>query len=237
MNISQINKTIYQDKINSERLTKTNKNRFDLINKITIETINKLNENNLNIVDIGCRDCSYFDNISNINTNKLIGIDNVKKFIELGKKKGYDIIEHDLEKPLPLKNKSIDIINCQQVIEHLLDTQEFIREIHRKLKMNGYLLIGIPNFNSFASRIRFLFGYRPLQYSPVLQWSFGNHKSMFNLNDIKKLLIDNNFKIEKIYGLDLFLSLKKYNKGINLNWLAKLFPSLAQKIMIIAKKV
>jgi SAM-dependent methyltransferase len=46
---------------------------------------------------------------------------------------------------LPLAEKSMDVVLCFQVIEHITDDRSAIREIRRLLRSGGYLLLSTPN--------------------------------------------------------------------------------------------
>lgn len=46
---------------------------------------------------------------------------------------------------LPLASGAADFSICLEVVEHIADDQQAIRELHRILKPGGYLLISVPN--------------------------------------------------------------------------------------------
>lgn len=46
---------------------------------------------------------------------------------------------------LPLATSSIDIVVSYEVIEHVLDEAEALRDIHRVLKPGGEIVISVPN--------------------------------------------------------------------------------------------
>lgn len=46
---------------------------------------------------------------------------------------------------LPLKDQSVDIIFCYEVIEHIFDPLAMLREIHRVIRPNGLVFITVPN--------------------------------------------------------------------------------------------
>ncbi len=77
----------------------------------------------------------------------------------------------DLNHFLPFRSGSFDAVNIVEVIEHIENQPQLIREIGRVLKPGGTLLVSTPNVLSLMSRMRFLFtGFmrgriRPLHYS------------------------------------------------------------------------
>lgn len=56
-----------------------------------------------------------------------------------------DIIMDIEKEKLPFANDSVDVIECNYVIEHLNDTEHLIREFHRVIKTTGIIKIGLPH--------------------------------------------------------------------------------------------
>ena len=77
----------------------------------------------------------------------------------------------DLNSFLPFRSAIFDAVDLVEVIEHIENQPQLIREIGRVLKPNGLLLISTPNVLNAMSRVRFLFtGFlrgrvRPAHYS------------------------------------------------------------------------
>jgi SAM-dependent methyltransferase len=77
----------------------------------------------------------------------------------------------DLNAFLPFRTASFDAIDLIEVIEHIENQPQLIREIARVLKPSGVVLISTPNILNVMSRVRFLFtGFlrgrvRPAHYS------------------------------------------------------------------------
>jgi SAM-dependent methyltransferase len=77
----------------------------------------------------------------------------------------------DLNAFLPFKSAIFDAVNLVEVIEHIENQPQLIREIARVLKPGGLVLISTPNILNMLSRLRFVFtGFlrgrvRPVHYS------------------------------------------------------------------------
>ncbi len=63
----------------------------------------------------------------------------------------------DLNVYLPFRNASFDAVDLVEVIEHIENQPQLIREIARVLEPGGVVLISTPNVLNLMSRVRFLF--------------------------------------------------------------------------------
>lgn len=63
----------------------------------------------------------------------------------------------DLNACLPFRSACFDGVDLVEVIEHIENQPQLIREIARVLKPNGVVLISTPNILNMMSRVRFLF--------------------------------------------------------------------------------
>jgi SAM-dependent methyltransferase len=63
----------------------------------------------------------------------------------------------DLADPLPLESGSIDLIICQEGIEHLPDQLRVLEEFNRVLKPGGLLLLTTPSNSHVRARLSLLF--------------------------------------------------------------------------------
>ncbi len=90
------------------------------------------------ILDAGC---GYGDFIKK-NPEKTIGVDWNKTAIEKCRENNFKVINSDV-RSLPLKDKSIQGINCAHVIEHYLpeDVYKILKEFDRVLGPKGILII------------------------------------------------------------------------------------------------
>jgi 2-polyprenyl-3-methyl-5-hydroxy-6-metoxy-1,4-benzoquinol methylase len=82
---------------------------------------------------------------------------------------------------LPFKSGRFDAINLVEVIEHIENQPQLIREIARVLKADGVVLITTPNILNILSRLRFLFtGFLRGRVRPSLHqraWTSSKHLS------------------------------------------------------------
>ena len=73
-------------------------------------------------------------------------------------KPGFQVLECDInEERWPFADGSFDVILGNQVIEHLPNTDHFMKEIARLLSDRGYAVISTPNLGSFVNIAMLLF--------------------------------------------------------------------------------
>ena len=60
---------------------------------------------------------------------------------------GVDVVA-DLDDQLPFKNEQFDVVNADQVLEHIANLPDLVREIHRVLRPSGVLVAHVPYFRS-----------------------------------------------------------------------------------------
>ena len=196
-------------------------------NEDCIKDIIKLLEKNPKhkFLDVGCSNGTNTLRFSNkIETKNIFGIEIDKKAKEQAEEKGIKIVRIDLNKKWGFKDNSIDVITANQVIEHLYDTDNFVKEIYRILKSNGYAIISTNNLSSWHNFIPLLLGYQPFPNDVSKYSNIGklfslskkgcnqyNHHRVFSFQALKGIFRQYNFKIEKHKGAGYY----PFPKGVN----------------------
>jgi ubiquinone/menaquinone biosynthesis C-methylase UbiE len=126
-----------------------------------LEIIKYLNfSKNTNVIEVGCGNGPYIAYLSKKNTHSLIvGADiSIKILHETRKRLMYegnselvDLVACQMEY-LPFKPRSFDNILNTQVIEHLLDDRQGLKELSRIIKADGLLIISTDNKINYFSR-------------------------------------------------------------------------------------
>jgi ubiquinone/menaquinone biosynthesis C-methylase UbiE len=150
-----------------------------------------------------------------------------------------------------LKNESFDLVICKSSLHHTPEPGRAIREIHRILKKDGTLIISEPCRDNFLWR-KIGRGYTRLSKG------FSGHHHLFRTRQIKELLAQNGFEIQRsrYFGLVGFplcgaahqfpvMNILPFNQ-ILARWLVKIdeklitipgFKSLRWHIIIHSKKL
>lgn len=84
-----------------------------------------------------------------IGTTRVYGIDIVEEALQKAKKRGLVVYKSDLNERFPLENNSVDVVVSDQVIEHLHDLDNFVSEIYRVLRPEGYAVVSTENLSSW----------------------------------------------------------------------------------------
>jgi len=129
------------------------------------------------------------------------------------------------------------VVWAEEVIEHIYDTDYFVREVYRVLKGSGVFILSTPNLASLINRFRLLFGLQPR----YVQFSIEGpgHIRYYTVGALKKQLMKHGFVVERIIGN--FLSFpdpfpKKPLRRYILSYLGTIFPTFSENIIVKARK-
>jgi len=98
---------------------------------------------NKKILDVGCGIGMFLKQFKNLGAD-VFGVDLDKEKVEIAKKKFPNVFHSKAEK-MPFRKSTFDIICLHEVIEHVEDDQQVIKECFRVLKPGGKLIIFAPN--------------------------------------------------------------------------------------------
>jgi SAM-dependent methyltransferase len=75
---------------------------------------------------------------------------------------GYSVHRIDLEQdPMPFEDCSVDLVNANQIVEHIKEIFWLFHEISRVLRVGGKVVLGVPNLASLHNRLLLLSGRQP----------------------------------------------------------------------------
>lgn len=140
---------------------------------------------------------------------------------------------------LPFRDDVFDLVLSNQVVEHVLDTDRFLRDAHRVLKVMGVFVISTPNLCSLHNRLLVLTGRQPtcLHVSEV---QVGNplrgvmthgHLHAFAPAALQDILKHHTFEVLNIRG-SVFYPFPRLASAI----LARIFPRSAVYLVATARK-
>lgn len=157
---------------------------------------------------------------------KVYGIDVANNSIKLALQNGIQAKVCDVTRGISFESNMFDYIFAGEIIEHLYDTDFFMKEVKRVLKPNGIFILTTPNFLSFGRRIYYLFGKGIfMEASFSLPEKAAGHIRYFTFDTLKELARLHNFE-----------SIMTFSDTVNFPWfrinlLAKIFPTMGQSII------
>lgn len=190
------------------------------------------------ILDLACADGSFVNLAAQKFSGQPFGLDIAPQNIKRAQKKLDHAEIHDLNLPLPYKSNTFDLIFALEIIEHLFDTDQFIKNIHRVLKPQGILILSTPNLASIKNRLRLLFNHYPqyLEYSA----QGAGHIHLYTSKTLINQLQHHHFKIHQVTSPNFPFPITKA-------WIPKLikhffirlgdfFPTIGSHLIILARK-
>ena len=167
------------------------------------------------MLDCGCSDGEFTIRIAEVvKAKRILGIDVVPEQIITARARGIEGIIGNLDSGLNFEDESTDMIIASQVIEHVADTDNLIKEFYRVLKPGGYLILGTPNLASLPNILFLILGKQPtiVEVSDVAlvgTWSPRKdavdrtgpaHRRVFTRGAIKGLLRYYGYECKRIVG-------------------------------------
>lgn len=108
---------------------------------------------------------------------------------------------------LPFPDNTFDVVVSDDVVEHLVDTDAYAREIHRVLRPDGWLFLTTPNLAAWFNRLGLLVGVQPafseVSFEKVFGrpgWDIVGHLRLFTHRSIKEFLDHHGFTLVECVG-------------------------------------
>ncbi|ALE52180.1 hypothetical protein SP60_02370 [Candidatus Thioglobus autotrophicus] len=104
-----------------------------------------------NVLDVGCGAGSLLDMLKNVSSNQL-GIEPCAPYLELLSNRGHKVYP-SLSEAIKNEKETIDYGFSIQVIEHVKNPVEFLKQIKELIRPGGRLLISTPNRNDVLTTL------------------------------------------------------------------------------------
>jgi SAM-dependent methyltransferase len=168
------------------------------------------------VLDVGCGNGIFLERIRRHLPNaQLSGIDYSQYQVEHSAHPSLHLKQADLTKGIPFGDAVFDVVYAAEIIEHLLDPDLLLSEIHRVLRPSGTLVLSTPNLCAWYNRVLFVLGVQPLFVESstrssaigsgwMRRFKLGTtpvgHVRIFNLDAIRDLLVSCGFAPMAIKG-------------------------------------
>jgi 2-polyprenyl-3-methyl-5-hydroxy-6-metoxy-1,4-benzoquinol methylase len=166
------------------------------------------------MLDVGCGLGRNLRLLSSVLPHaSLYGIDIAETAAQAVRELGFQAIACDASKRIPFEDGMFDVILCGEVIEHVVDTDNLLREIHRTLKPSGKLILTTPNLAYAVNRVLLAFGVQPIFTETSLSKNLGRrfkvlgqgaptqgHLKIFTRLALCEILRETSFSVVSVSG-------------------------------------
>jgi 2-polyprenyl-3-methyl-5-hydroxy-6-metoxy-1,4-benzoquinol methylase len=159
------------------------------------------------IVDVGCGDGAATGLVRKLG-HTVVGVDWSMMALRAAKQHDLLLVRGGIDAPgLPFGTGSVDVVIFSEVIEHLVDTDSAIDELHRVLRPGGHLLVSTPNLAAWYNRGLLALGIQPIFSEVSLRDVYGRpgsqvagHLHMFTKRALTEFLTARGFTCERVDG-------------------------------------
>lgn len=115
------------------------------------------------LLDVGCWDGEFSRRCgTTLGTESIFGIEVYEGPAREAEQRGLEVARIDLEaERFPWPDGSVDVVVCNQVLEHLKNIWLPMTEIHRVLRLGGHAVLSVPNLASLHNRVLLGLGRQP----------------------------------------------------------------------------
>lgn len=189
-------------------------------------------QRDLRILDIACND-GYLAQIYS-KYGSVSGVDLNEEAVKKAKESGIDAVVGDVfEIDTIFSEKKFDVVIAGDIIEHVFDTDLFLKKIYSVLDTNGTVLLSTPNLVSLGRRIMTLFGKNPFcEFSARKDGINVGHIRYYTFKDMEEQLKETGFSLIKTEADTTNLPIKLVDRLT-----VTLFPHLGREILAKAHKL
>jgi len=239
-------KTTSKIALNNDELLSSERAVIDAINGVLASGRFEVSE----YIDLGCGNGALTYWISEIiQSKKTYGIDYLESNCRDAQENGISALTLDLDRQkLPFLDSTFDFASMIEVIEHVSNKDQILKETHRILKVGGLFLVSTRNIASIINRMLLLIGQVPWSYDLSAEYwidkrifqkekaFYGHFTTQYNLNSICNHLEKIGFSIIEIKGMtgpqfNMFGPLKH-----TIGKIVMKMPTFAPGFVILARK-
>lgn len=121
-----------------------------------------------NLLDLGCDDGANTLRFAvAAGASEIHGVEIVTDAVQVARQRDIRAVLSDLNDSLPYEDATFDAVVSNQVIEHVADTDRFLREILRVLKPSGVAVLSTENLASWHNLTSLIFGWQPFSLTNI----------------------------------------------------------------------
>lgn len=115
------------------------------------------------LLDVGCWDGESSRRCAEaLGAARILGVEVYEGPAAAAERRGLEVARIDLETELlPWPDASVDVVVCNQVLEHLKNVWLPMAEMHRVLRPGGHAVLSVPNLAGLHNRVLLALGRQP----------------------------------------------------------------------------
>lgn len=189
------------------------------------------------LLDLGCGAGEFSARLAALGW-RVCGLELVEAQAARARALGIQVVAGEVSGGLPYRAKEFDLVFAGELIEHLIDTDGFLTEIHRVLRPGGVLVLTTPNLASLENRLRLLLG----RYPNWVDYRLGSsgHVRAYTPRVLRAQLAAHGFRVERHAGNWIPFLPQRFADDVKYPWLqvtGNWWPSLAMAIILKCRKV
>jgi len=195
-------------------------------------------QSKIRILDVGCGDGAMTKHLLRVGKATIMGIDYNPLRVKRAKKlvKNVDFLHKDAFKP-GFRKESFDVILLHHMLEHIPDDVGLLCSMHKLLKKDGILIIGVPNEGSLVCKFR-----NNIIQPKILKNT--DHVHFYTKRTFCQLAKKAGFKVVEDRGIGFIVPHTKIHAALShfkityggLYLLGKIFPSNSDSLFFVLKK-
>lgn len=189
------------------------------------------------LLDVGCKDGAVGALLQAYGW-RVIGLDQAEVHLNEASRRLSGAVAVDVTDVLPVRSAAADAVFAGEIIEHVIDTDAFLSELWRVLRMGGLLVLTTPNLASLENRVRLLLGKYPIW----VDWRLGGegHVRAYTAEILKRQMVEHGFRAEHVVGNWVPVLPQRWVDDLRYPWVARTgrwAPRLSMDIIVAARKI
>lgn len=184
---------------------------------------------NPTLLDVGCWEGAFSRRCGDaLGAGRLLGVEVYEQQAAEAEARGMEVARADLETGrLPWEDESVDVVLCNQVLEHLKNVWLPMSEMHRVLRRGGHAVISVPNLASLHNRALLALGRQPTSIRV-----FGPHVRGYAFGEFREFVARGGaYEVERALSAGFYPLPAGWSAPLN-----RLWPAAGHTTVVLARK-
>jgi len=181
------------------------------------------------LLDVGCWDGELSERCgAALGAGRMLGVEVYEGPAAEAEARGLEVARVDLETGrFPWEDGSVDVVVCNQVLEHLKNVWLPMTEIYRVLRPGGHAVLSVPNLASLHNRVLLALGRQPTSIRV-----FGPHVRGYAFGEFCDLVGRGGaYEVERRLSAGFYPLPARWSRPFS-----KLWPSAGHTTIVLARK-